>query len=84
MDVRSCANFGLPNALHFENETFIIDQDEFFTEIKDVSGWRYTTCGEVEFDSGSTQRYAAAGDDMAVRTRETERTGERAAVIELA
>jgi HTH-type transcriptional regulator/antitoxin MqsA len=64
----------LPNALHFENETFSIDQDELFTEIKDVSGWRCTTCGEVEFDSRSAQRYAAAGDNIVLRTREMERT----------
>jgi HTH-type transcriptional regulator/antitoxin MqsA len=74
MDVRSCANCGLPNALHFEDETFSIGQDELFTEIKNVSGWRCATCGEIEFDSRSAQRYAAAGDDIVLRTREMEST----------
>ena len=39
-----------------------------------MSGWRCDACEEIEFDAESAQRYAAAGDELVLRMRETERT----------
>lgn len=33
--------------------------------VERVSGWHCPSCGEVEFDPGEGERYAAAGDSLA-------------------
>ena len=69
-----CADCDSPNPIRFEHETFSIDHAGLATEIKDLSGWRCTACGQIEFDTGSAQRYAAGGDELVLRARECEGT----------
>jgi HTH-type transcriptional regulator/antitoxin MqsA len=71
---RFCAGCGSPDAIRFEDETFSVDLAGLTTEVKGLSGWRCKACGEIEFDTESAQRYAAAGDELVLRTREIERT----------
>lgn len=74
MDGRFCANCGAGSPVRFEGETFTITHAGLTTEITDLSGWRCDACDEIEFDAESAQRYAAAGDELVLRTRETERS----------
>jgi len=54
----------------FENEAFTIEHAGMAAEVKGLSGWRCDACGEVEFDAGSAQRYATAGDALVLAERE--------------
>src|SRR3954447_13610367 len=69
MNRHFCADCDSPNLIRFEDETFSIDHTGLATEIKGLSGWRCTACGQIEFDTGSAQRYAAGGDELVLRTR---------------
>ena len=53
----------------FNGETFKIEHAGMTTSVKGLSGWRCSTCGEVEFDKQSAMRYAEAGDDLVLRDR---------------
>jgi HTH-type transcriptional regulator/antitoxin MqsA len=53
----------------FSGETFTIEHAGMSARVEDLSGWRCEACGEVEFDAGSAQRYAAAGDALVLRDR---------------
>jgi len=53
----------------FENETFSIEHGSTLIEVEGLSGWRCGACSEVEFDADSARRYAAAGDELALRER---------------
>ncbi len=53
----------------FDAESFTISHTGDSVTIEDLSGWRCATCGEVVFDAGSAERYAAAGDDLVSRER---------------
>lgn len=35
--------------------------------VEGVSGWHCPNCGEIEFDPGEGERYAAAGDSLAAQ-----------------
>jgi HTH-type transcriptional regulator / antitoxin MqsA len=59
---------GQPMA-RFNNESFVIEHAGMTTTVEGLSGWRCEPCGEVEFDSDSAQRYAAAGDALVLRAR---------------
>jgi len=72
MNRHFCADCDSPNLIRFEDETFSIDHTGLATEIKGLSGWRCTACGQIEFDTGSAQRYAAGGDELVLRARECE------------
>jgi HTH-type transcriptional regulator/antitoxin MqsA len=54
----------------FKGETFIVDHAGMTATVEGLSGWRCGTCGEVEFDADSAQRYAAAGDKLVLRDPE--------------
>jgi HTH-type transcriptional regulator/antitoxin MqsA len=54
----------------FKDETFTIEHAGTTATVEGLSGWRCESCCEVEFDSDSAQRYAAAGDDLVRRDRE--------------
>jgi HTH-type transcriptional regulator/antitoxin MqsA len=67
---RNCINCKSRKGMtHFENETFTIDHAGMSAKVKRLSGWRCDSCGEVEFDADSAQRYAAAGDELVLRER---------------
>jgi HTH-type transcriptional regulator/antitoxin MqsA len=70
MNRHFCADCDLANLIRFEHETFSIDHAGLATEIKDLSGWRCTACGQIEFDTESAQRYAAGGDELVLQARE--------------
>jgi HTH-type transcriptional regulator / antitoxin MqsA len=74
MNRHFCADCDSPNPIRFEDETFSIDHASLATEIKGLSGWRCTACGQIEFDTGSAQRYAAGGDELVLQARECEGT----------
>jgi HTH-type transcriptional regulator/antitoxin MqsA len=64
----SCeANKGM---VRFKDETFTIKHGGMTATVKGLSGWRCHACDEVEFDAESARRYAAAGDELVLRTRE--------------
>jgi len=42
-------------------------------EVKGLSGWRCSSCGETEFDQRSVKRYAAASDKLVLQARAAER-----------
>jgi len=54
----------------FEGGTFTIEHAGMTATVEGLSGWRCKGCGEVEFDTDSARRYAAAGDDLVLRDRE--------------
>jgi HTH-type transcriptional regulator/antitoxin MqsA len=58
----------------FEHETFVIERKGLKAKLDDLSGWRCPQCDEIEFDAESARRYAAAGDDLVIKSRR--RTGE--------
>src|SRR5262249_24764906 len=69
-----CANCGAPDSAPFKGETFRIAHKGLSAEVKALSGWRCSTCGEIEFDKKSTKRYAAAGDKLVFQARAAERS----------
>lgn len=74
MAERFCGECGTPAPVRFEGETFTVEHAGLSAEVGNLAGWRCTACGEVEFDADSARRYAAAGDGLVLRARETERT----------
>jgi len=69
MAARICANCGAGGAIRFKNEAFTLSHAGLTTEVKGLSGWRCTACGEVEFDAESARRYTAVGDALVLRAR---------------
>ena len=68
---RKCLNCETRKVMtRFEGKTFTIDHAGMTATVEGLSGWRCESCCEVEFDSDSAQRYAAAGDDLVLRDRE--------------
>jgi HTH-type transcriptional regulator/antitoxin MqsA len=53
----------------FKGESFTITHEGRRVVVRGLSGWRCAACGEVEFDSASARRYAAAGDELVVQAR---------------
>lgn len=69
--VRKCLNCESRKTMtRFESETFTVDHAGMSAKVKGLSGWRCDSCGEIEFDAESAQRYAAAGDELVRRDRE--------------
>jgi HTH-type transcriptional regulator/antitoxin MqsA len=68
---RTCTecDSGEPMA-RFEDEAFQIDHASVSVTLEHLSGWRCGACGEVEFDSDSALRYAAAGDALVLQERQ--------------
>src|SRR6266581_5126807 len=74
MGFHACANCGDRDAVPFKGETFRISHKGLSAEVKGLSGWRCSTCGETEFDKKSAKRYAAAGDKLVLQARAAERS----------
>ena len=74
MRYQSCADCGAPGALPFKGETFRISHEGVSAEVKRLSGWRCSSCGETEFDLRSAKRYAAAGDKLVLQARAADRS----------
>jgi HTH-type transcriptional regulator/antitoxin MqsA len=55
----------------FEGEALIVEHAGQKTRVDGLSGWRCGACGEVEFDPESARRYAAAGDALVLRERQS-------------
>ncbi len=69
---RKCINCeSRKDMTRFEDKTSTIEHGGYRIGVKGLSGWRCDACGEVEFDADSTRRYAAAGDELVLRDRET-------------
>jgi HTH-type transcriptional regulator / antitoxin MqsA len=67
---RKCVNCdSIADLVRFENEAFTIKHAGMTATVEGLSGWRCDACGEVEFDSESAQRYAAAGDELVLAER---------------
>jgi len=56
----------------FEGGTFAIEHAGLTAVGEGLLGWRCSVCGEVEFDTESARRYAAAGDELVERTHSDE------------
>ncbi len=56
--------------IRFEDEAFTVEHAGATATVDGLSGWRCAACGEVEFDSESAQRYAAAGDELVLAARQ--------------
>jgi HTH-type transcriptional regulator/antitoxin MqsA len=68
--MRKCLNCKSRKEMtHFDGEIFTIEDVGLTAEIKGLSGWRCSACGEVEFDASSARRYAAVGDELVLRQR---------------
>jgi HTH-type transcriptional regulator/antitoxin MqsA len=68
---RNCLNCDTRSSMtRFEDETFTIEHAGMTATVEKLSGWRCNSCGEVEFDAESAQRYASAGDELVLRDRE--------------
>lgn len=68
---RKCANCASrKNMARFKDETFTVKHAGMIATVKGLSGWRCGECDEIEFDAESARRYAAAGDELVLRTRE--------------
>lgn len=68
-----CASCGTSGLTSFNDETFSCEYAGFTIVVEALSGKRCNACGEVEFNAVSAKRYAAAGDELVLRTREIER-----------
>jgi len=67
---RKCTNCGAGKGMApFKGKGFTIEHAGMHATVKDLSGWRCPTCDEVEFDTESARRYAAAGDALVMRDR---------------
>jgi HTH-type transcriptional regulator/antitoxin MqsA len=53
----------------FKGQTFRISYKGASAEVKGLSGRRCPSCGEIEFDKRSANRYAAAGDKLVLHAR---------------
>ena len=53
----------------FEGETFEVKYQGSKSKVEGLSGWRCDNCSEVEFDTSSAKRYAAAGDALVLQQR---------------
>ncbi len=73
MRSRCCGTCGSSRALAFKSEKFDVSHKGRTVEVTGLSGWRCPACGEVEFDSKSARRYAAAGDKLVLQARADER-----------
>lgn len=72
---RKCRSCGTGRGMtRFEGETFTIAHGGMTATVEGLSGWRCKVCDEVEFDAGSAQRYAAAGDELVSRDRARQST----------
>jgi HTH-type transcriptional regulator/antitoxin MqsA len=68
---RKCLNCDCRKGLmRFDGQAFTVEHAGRKVQVEGLSGWRCGACGEVEFDAGSAQRYAAAGDALVLRERE--------------
>lgn len=67
---RKCVNCGARKGMKkFSGETFTIEHAGMTATVEGLSGMRCDACGEVAFDADSALRYAAAGDELALRER---------------
>jgi HTH-type transcriptional regulator/antitoxin MqsA len=56
----------------FAGETHTIEHRGATIEVAGLSGFRCPSCGEVEFDAPSAERYAAAGDRLVLDARQAQ------------
>lgn len=55
--------------VRFEGETHRVDYRDQSVDVDGLSGFRCPACGEIEFDTASAERYAAAGDALVLAER---------------
>jgi HTH-type transcriptional regulator/antitoxin MqsA len=70
---RSCNACGDKKSMvRFEDERFTIEHAGLRRVVEGLSGWRCAACDEVVFDPESAQLYAAAGDELVLKSRKRE------------
>ena len=74
MKYLACANCGARSAVPFKGKTLRISHKDVSAAVRGLSGWRCSSCGEIEFDQKSAKRYAAAGDKLVLQARAAERS----------
>ncbi|MGQ2970646.1 MAG: type II toxin-antitoxin system MqsA family antitoxin [Allorhizobium sp.] len=63
----SCGSVG--TMARVENATYQVNFRDLKTDVGGLSGFRCATCGEIEFDADSAERYGAAGDSLVLQAR---------------
>jgi HTH-type transcriptional regulator/antitoxin MqsA len=53
----------------FFNETHQVSFNDMTADVEDLSGFRCGSCGEIEYEQHSAERYAAAGDALVLEAR---------------
>jgi HTH-type transcriptional regulator / antitoxin MqsA len=66
-DCMSCGSVG--RMARFENEAHDVVFRDLKARVEGLSGWHCESCGEIEFDADSAERYAAAGDALVLQAR---------------
>ncbi|MGE6739889.1 type II toxin-antitoxin system MqsA family antitoxin [Allorhizobium pseudoryzae] len=67
---RVCVNCEDQNDMQaFSGETHTVEFRGASAVVKNLSGFRCPSCGEVEFDEESAERYAEAGDALVMAAR---------------
>ena len=55
--------------VRFTGESFPVEHAGMHVDVKGLSGWRCSACGEIVFNAESAKRYAKAGDDLVLKAR---------------
>ncbi|WP_421362970.1 type II toxin-antitoxin system MqsA family antitoxin [Agrobacterium rosae] len=69
-DICMCCDSGARMSA-FSNETHRIEHRGLAVEVDGLSGVRCPTCGEIEYDAQSAERYATASDSLVLEARRT-------------
>ena len=75
VNTQNCDQCGARGMVPFQCETFTIENEGISVEVPTMSGWRCGVCGEVDFDTESTVRYANAGDAVVMAARKLAERG---------
>ncbi|MHC8399291.1 type II toxin-antitoxin system MqsA family antitoxin [Pseudomonas sp. MDT1-17] len=71
MKTKQCFSCGAPEGMrHFSGRGETLSVKGMERRVDDLSGWECQMCEEVEFDSGSSERYSDAGDELVIAGRQ--------------
>jgi HTH-type transcriptional regulator/antitoxin MqsA len=70
---RSCSACGdKKSTVRFDGGRFTVEHAGLRKTVERLSGWRCGACDEIVFDAESAERYAAAGDELVLKSRKRE------------
>lgn len=68
---KTCGSCGTKGMTPFSGKNLEIKHGGLIDTVRDLSGWHCAACDDMIFDSDSAKRYAAAGDALVMRARES-------------